>query len=91
VFSEFERKERVTDDTIHYDHDLNEHWWRTMKFLRTVGQSGIVLNPDKFQFARHTVDFAGFRISKSTIEPLPKYTDAIRNFPTPSSTTDIRS
>jgi len=50
-----------------------------------------VLNPAKFQFAEKTIDFAGFRISDSTIEPLPKYLDAIRDFPTPTSMTDIRS
>ena len=42
-----------------------------------------MLNPDKFQFGQRTVDFAGFRISESSIEPLPKYLDAIRDFPTP--------
>ena len=51
----------------------------------------MVLNPDKFQFAVHTADFAGFRVSDENIEPLPKYLDAIRTFPTPKSTTDIRS
>ena len=56
-----------------------------------LGESGIVLNPAKFQFASKTVDFAGFRISSDIIEPLPKYLDAIRNFPTPTSLTDIRS
>ena len=50
-----------------------------------------MLNPDKFQFADRSVDFAGFRVSDSTIEPLPKYRDAIRDFPSPTSTTDIRS
>ena len=35
------------------------------------------------------VNFAGFRIFDETIEPLPKYMDAIRDFPTPTSTTDI--
>jgi len=50
-----------------------------------------VLKPDKFQFAERSVDFAGFRVSDSTIEPLPKYIDAIRDFPSPTSTTDIRS
>ena len=49
-----------------------------------VGQAGIVLNPDKFQFAERTVDFAGFRVSDSTIEPLPKHLGAIRDFPTPT-------
>ena len=37
------------------------------------------------------MDFAGFRISKERIEPLPKFLDAISHFPTPTSTTDIRS
>ncbi|CAB4035553.1 Hypothetical predicted protein [Paramuricea clavata] len=50
-----------------------------------------MINPDKFQFAQRSVDFAGFRVSSSTIEPLPKYLDAIRDFPSPTSTTDIRS
>ena len=62
-----------------------------MDFLTRVGRSGIVLNPDKFQFAERSVDFAGFRVSEATIEPLPKYLDAIRDFPNPDSTTDIRS
>ena len=59
--------------------------------LIRVGQAGIVLNAEKFHFARRIVDFAGFRISDETIEPLPKYMDAIRDFPTPTSTTDVRS
>ena len=56
-----------------------------------VGQAGIVLNPDKFQFAEKSANFAGFRVSDNTIEPLPKYLGAIRDFPSPASTTDIRS
>ena len=38
-----------------------------------------------------TADFAGFHITENSIEPLPKYLDAIRSFPTPKSTKDIRS
>ena len=37
------------------------------------------------------MDFAGFRIKADSVEPLPKYLDAIREFPTPASLTDIRS
>ena len=50
-----------------------------------------MLNPDKFQFPEKSVDLTGFRLSDSTIEPLPKYLDAIKDFPSPTSTTDIRS
>ena len=90
-YYEFERKERCVYETIHYDTDLQTHWWRTIDFLIRVGQAGIVLNAEKFHFEQRIVDFAGFHISDETIEPLPKYMDAIRDFPTPTSTTDIRS
>ena len=91
ILTDLEPKERCVDDTIHYDNDLVEHWWRTIDRLILVGRSGIVLNPDKFVFAKKCVEFAGFRISESSIEPLPKYLSAIQDFPTPTSTTDIRS
>ena len=93
ITADFPRKETVVDDTCHYDDldELEQHWWRTIDYLILCGQNGIILNPGKFQFARKTVDFAGFRVSESTIEPLPKYIDAIRDFPTPISVTDIRS
>ena len=91
ILSSFQRKERCVDDTIHYDTDLETHWWRTIDFLSLVGQSGVVLNPEKFQFAQRSVDFAGFRVTDQTIEPLPKYIDAIRDFPSPTSITDVRS
>ena len=45
----------------------------------------------KFQFAQIEVEFVGFCISKNGIKYLPKYLDAIQNFPTPSNVTDIRS
>ena len=87
------RKETVVDDTCLYDdlEDLEQHWWRVIDYLVLCGKNGIILNPEKLQFAQKSVDFAGFRISESSIEPLPKYIDAVRDFPTPKSITDIRS
>ena len=93
ITAEFPRKETVVDDTCHFDNvdELELHWWRTIDYLILCGKNGIILNAEKFQFARLTVDFAGFRITESSIEPLPKYLDSIRDFPTPNSLTDIRS
>ena len=91
IIANFQRKERCIDDTIHWDVELLNHRWRIIDYLILVGRAGIVLNPDTLQFAQRTVDFAGFRISNATIEPLPKHLDAIRDFPTPTSTTDVRS
>ena len=56
-----------------------------------LGNAGVIINPNKFQFCEKTIDFAGFRISDSEIEPLPKYLDTIRHFPTPKNISDIRS
>ena len=83
--------ERCVDDSLLHDEDMETHWWRAIEFLELCGRSGIVLNPEKFQFSQMTVDFAGFRISNGTVEPLPKYLDAIRGFPTPRNITDIKS
>jgi hypothetical protein len=85
------RMERCVDDSLLHDDDLNAHWWRVIEFLELVGNNGIVLNPEKFQFSQDTVEFAGFRISNTSVEPLPKYIDAIRNFPKPKNISDIRS
>ena len=50
VIQDFQRKERCVDDTIFWDEDLKKHWWCVIKFLEITGRSGIVLNPEKFQF-----------------------------------------
>ena len=91
ILTDFVRKERCVDDTIHFDDDIEEHWWRTIDLLDIMGKSGAVMNPDKLQFCQRQADFAGFRIGETNIEPLPRYIEAIRAFPTPKSTKDIRS
>ena len=85
VLQDFHRKERCVDDTVFWDEKLENHWWRVIKFLETMGRSGIVLIPDKFQFCAKDVEFAGFRITESRVAPLAKYIDAIRLFPTPQN------
>ena len=91
ILEGFKRLERCTDDTIFYDEDLEAHWWRVIDFLILVGDSGVVLNPTKFQFCQKEVQFAGFKISDNKVEPLPEYLNAIKMFPRPKSCTDIRS
>ena len=93
ILTHLTRLVRCVDDSLLHDGDdkLREHWWRVIEFLEVAGNAGVVLNPNKFQFAQKTVDFAGFRITANTVEPLPKYLDAIREYPTPANITDIRS
>ena len=93
VTMNIQRLLRIVDDCCLHDPaaSLEEHWWRVINFLETTGKAGIVLNEEKLQFSQRTVDFAGFRVTDNSVEPLPKYIDAIRNYPTPQNATDIRS
>ena len=93
LFCSFERLRRCMDDNLLYDApgSLEEHWWRVIDFLECCANNGIILNPKKFQFCQKTVNFAGFHLTESTVEPLPKYLESITHFPTPKSTTDIKA
>jgi hypothetical protein len=50
-----------------------------------------VLNSDKFTFGEDTVDWAGVRLMKDNVHPLPEHIRAIREFPVPANITDMRS
>ena len=77
ITTDFQRYKRCVDDSCYYDSsdDLELHWWRTIDFFELMGQHGVILNPDKLQFCKKEVDFAGFRLTSTNIAPLPKYLD----------------
>jgi hypothetical protein len=54
-------------------------------------KNGMVFSPDKFVFTKETVEVAGFEITKKGIKPTDKYIEAIRNFPTPTNISEVRS
>lgn len=85
------RKTRCIDDTLLWDRSLELAFWHTVDYITHCGKSGIVFNPDKFQFADDEVEFAGFVITSDGVKPTKKMTEAILNFPTPTSITGIRS
>ena len=85
------RMERCVDDSLMHDSTMEDHWWRVIDYLELAGNNGVVINPEKLQFSESTVDFAGFRVSNDTVQPLPKFIEAISQFPTPRSITDIQS
>ena len=60
VLDPMQRKIRCVDDVAMWDEDVEEHWWRVIKYLDLVGRNSIVLSPEKFQFCQHEIDFTGF-------------------------------
>ena len=51
----------------------------------------MVFSPEKFNFARETVEFAGFVITSEGIKPTDRYIESIRNFPTPNNISEVRA
>ena len=91
IVSHIPDKTKVIDDTLLWADDLTASFHQAVNCLDICGRHGIILNPDKFVFGQDNVEFAGFEITPTNVRPCARYLDAIRNFPTPTNLTDIRS
>ena len=91
LISSIPRKTKCVDDVVLWDETIEEQWWRTIDYLILLGQNGIILNPLKFQFCQKEVEFAGFLITWNDVRPLPKYLNAICDFPRPTNISEVRS
>ena len=90
LVSHIPNKTKCIDDTLLWADNLTESFSQAVDWLDLCGRHGITLNPDKFVFGSDTMEFTGFEITPDSV-PCKRYLDAIRNFPTPTNTTDIRS
>ena len=81
----------MVNDTLLYDTNIKEAFYHTFDFLTRCAQNGIVLNKDKFQFCKDTVQCGGVQITSSGVSPSESMLNAILNFPVPKTITDARS
>ena len=86
-----ERYMRCIDDGLLYDNNIEESFWHTFDHLKHCADNGIVFNHEKFRFAREKVEFAGFEVTLDGYRPANRIIEAIIEFPTPKSVTDVRS
>lgn len=91
IVADFPQKTKCIDDTLMWSNTIEEAFFQAAQWLHICGSNGIILNPSKFQFAKDTVEFAGFEITPTTVRPCARFLEAIQNFPTPKNITDIRS
>ena len=91
IVTDVQRKVKCIDDTLLWSSTIEEAFFHAIQWLDLCGNNGIILNPTKFVFCRRTVEFAGFEITENTVRPCSRYLEAIHNFPTPKTLTDIRS
>ena len=55
-----ENKKRCVDDSLLYSNTLEEAFNKTAEYLTLMGENGILQNPEKFQFGKKELEWAGF-------------------------------
>ena len=70
---------------------IEDAFFQTCKWMDICGRHGITQNPEKFHFAKDTVEFAGFEITSTNIRSSDTFIRAIKDFPIPRNITDVRS
>ena len=78
------------DDVITWADSVEEAFTRICSILSHCNKHGLVFSADKFKFGRYEVEFAGFSITDKGIKPAAKYTESIRNYPTPTNISRVR-
>ena len=91
IIADFENKVKCVDDTCMWADSIQDAFFQACRWFDMCARNGITLNPEKFQFAQDTVDFAGLTITPTNIRPSSKFIDAIRNFPVPTDITGARA
>ena len=65
IVSDIQNKTKCIDDALLWANNLEENYYQVTNWLDVCGRHGIVLNPEKFQFGKEQVEFAGFLIGPS--------------------------
>ena len=82
---------KCVDDVCLWGGSLEEVFIRTCQYLTHCAQNGIIFNPEKFMMGRESVEFVGFELTKDGIKPMKETMQSIRDFPTPTDITGVRS
>jgi hypothetical protein len=81
--------EKIIYDIIQWSDNLEQAFFRICAILSHCNHNGMVFSPEKFEFAKETVEFVGFKITMEGIKPTDKYVEAIRNFHTPTNISEV--
>ena len=91
AFASLDDFRKRVDDVIIFDSDPLKHVHHVRQALRCCQEKNISLNREKFQFCQQQARFAGFTLTPLGYSVSSDITDAIAQFPKPSSRTDLRS
>lgn len=79
------------DDVIVYSTNLEEHIKNLKLVFQRLRDARMKVQPDKSEFLRKDVEFLGHVITPNGIKPNPQKIEAIRKFPIPKTSKQIKS
>ncbi|CAK9816540.1 Retrovirus-related Pol polyprotein from transposon 17.6 [Anthophora quadrimaculata] len=78
------------DDIVVYAKNLDEHKKKIRRLFMRLADAGLSLQPDKCEFLKTEVAYLGHVIGKNGLRPDPKKITAVKNFPRPKNSKNIR-
>jgi Reverse transcriptase (RNA-dependent DNA polymerase) len=78
------------DNILMASPSLVEHEAHLRQVLGVLRDNGLVVNPDKCQFSRETIEFLGHVVTKDGLSPLESHVGALVNFPPPSNVKQLQ-
>ncbi|CAF4468437.1 unnamed protein product, partial [Didymodactylos carnosus] len=79
------------DDVIIYSPTFEQHLKDIDDVLKRIKTSGLTLKPSKCFFCHQELKYLGHIVSAQGIRPDPEKLEAVRSFPIPSKTKDVRA
>ena len=79
------------DDIIVFSKTPEEHLERLQGVFDKLATAGLKLKPSKCEFFKSRISYLGHIVSAAGIETDPKMIEAVKNWMTPATVTDVRS
>ena len=78
------------DDILVFSPDISQHRIHLSKVLDRIENAGLTLRGTKCEISKDVVEYLGHVFSKSVMAPNPSRVSAIKEWPRPQSSKDIR-
>jgi hypothetical protein len=79
------------DDVIIFGETLQEHYKKFREVFERLRQFNLKIEPDKCEFLKTELTYLGHVVTSEGLKPDPQKVKAIKDFPTPKNTTDVKS
>ena len=79
------------DDILIYSRTYKEHVRQVQRILKSLGERGLRVKPEKCEFHKEEVEFLGFRVGRNGIRIDPNKLQAIREWPTPKNVKEVQA